>query len=773
MDGPAHAVYIAGVPPTPPHEPSPFAPGTSRRATLDAAVARLLPDDADATGVADVVVAKLALLPAHDQADLARALDLLGSPLAALAATGRPVRFARLPPPLQVRVLASWERSPLPPLRTVFQALRRLALALYYATPAAHARIGYLGPLHLRQTAFAWEGAAGDALPDDGPVARVGDLVAMHEAARALTADRPSRPRVDPFALVGPPAPLAPLAPPRARGAPPEHHDTSATRDDHHHSVAGWRVPSPHASAWSRPGAVLTAADLRDGATLKADVVVIGTGAGGAVAACRLAEAGRDVLLLEEGSLLRGDQLDEREAELTERLYADNGLRATDDLSMLLFQGRAVGGGSTVNWLIMLRPRDGVLDEWRERFGLDYAVDAMTSQWDRIEREVHARVVPDDAHSPNNRIVLDGAHALGWSARAGAINARGCVRSGFCGQGCRYDAKQGTLQVYLPRALAAGARLVAEAHVDRIEVPAVNEPTGERRLANLPPRRVHVTLRDPVTRQARGRVTVAARVVVLAAGAVGTPVLLQRSGLGGGAVGRYLRLHPTVPVSGIYDRPIYGAAGIPLSALCDEFHDMDGRGYGAWIECPPTHPSLAAVAQQGFGRAHAEAMSHFVNLGTLIALVRDGAERERSSGSVTVDRAGRVRIAYRLTPTDARHVVRGMQAAARLHLAAGAREVRTVHVDPVVIRSERDVAAIAARSLAPNRIGLFSAHVNGTCRMGTDPRTSGTRTDGQRHGVAGVYVADGSLLPTAPGVNPQETIMALASVIGEGIAGKW
>ena len=224
---------------------------------------------------------------------------------------------------------------------------------------------------------------------------------------------------------------------------------------------------------------------------------------------------------------------------------------------------------------------------------------------------------------------------------------------------------------------------------------------------------------------------------------------------------------------GRYDRPIYAAAGIPLSALCDEFHDLDGEGYGAWIECPPMHPSLASVALPGFGAAHADRMAGFVNLGTLIVLVRDGAGGDASSGSVTVDLKGRTHLHYRLRRKDARHLALGMQAAARLHLAAGAREIRTMHASPVIVRSEADLAAIARASLAPNRFALFSAHVNGTSRMGTDPRTSGATPDAERHGVPGVYVADGSLFPTALGVNPQATIMALGSMVGERIAQRW
>lgn len=510
------------------------------------------------------------------------------------------------------------------------------------------------------------------------------------------------------------------------------------------------------------PPAVVTRKLIVSADTLPAttDVLVVGSGAGGGVAAARLAEAGYQVTILEEGPLVQGDDFDENDAAGTERLFADQGLRASRDQAIALLQGGAVGGGTTVNWLIMLRTPDHVLLEWAERHGLTGMSPAeMAPVFDRIEREVHARVVPDDAHSPNNRLVLDGCAKLGWRARSATINAKGCVRSGFCGVGCRYDAKMGALIVWLPRALAAGATLVANAAVDRIAL--VNDGGLMAR------KRVTVRRRDPATGALTGTATIEARIVILAAGAIGTPLILQRSGLDGGAVGHFLRLHPTTAVSAIYDREMYGAGGIPLSTISDEFSQSDRNGYGFWIECPPMHPAIAAVACGGFGAEHRQFVAAFRNIGTIIALTRDGADRDRSNGRVKPRGDLGSDIRYLLGAADSRHVTEGIVAAARLHLANGAREVLTLHTNPVRVRSEADLAKIRAASVAPNDVTLFSAHVNGTARMGTDPRTSGVTPDGERHGVPGLYVMDGSFLPTALGVNPQETIMAVTSVLAE------
>lgn len=523
------------------------------------------------------------------------------------------------------------------------------------------------------------------------------------------------------------------------------------------------RAPIPE-SAHRQPVSPTHLAPLAlDGSVLRCDAVVIGTGAGGATAAARLAESGIDVIIVESGELAQPAEFDEREGPLFERLYADGGLRTTDDLGVAMVQGVTVGGSTTVNWMIMLRTPDWVLDEWTRYHGTEgMSAAELAPVFARIERELHARRVPDDAHSPNNRIVLDGAAALGWSSQQAVINARNCIRTGFCGYGCRSGAKQGTLETFLPRALAAGARLVVNAEAQRIEFVERGGPFPKKRVV------VQQTLPDGRVRD----VGIEAKAVIVAGGAVGTPVLLQRSGLGGGGVGKYLRLHPTTGLLGIYEREIYAAGGIPLTSVCDEFHRLDANGYGVWIETPPMHPALAASACPGIGEPHRQKMLKFRNTGSLIILTRDGADRGVSNGDVRLRRDGSVSIRYALGRTDRAHALAGLEAATQLHFAAGATEVISGHSRPVTLRHPGEIPRLRDRPMGPNDIPFFSAHVNGTCRIGTDPRTAGTTPQGERFGAPGVFVADGSLLPTAPGVNPQETIFALSTIIAERIASR-
>lgn len=664
-----------------------------------------LPDapDPSAAVLARALEDRLATLDPAQAALVTRLFSILDHPVTSVLTRGRPTRFSRMTAEVQNAWLAGWETSRIPARRTIFQAVRRLILSTWYALPESYPSIGYRGPLHERAPSVPWEGPAEGASSPEEPIARV-----------------PER------------------------------------------RLAVLPVPADDDAVWARQmkeGAAL-GAETR----LRADVCVVGTGAGGAVAAARLAEAGLDVVVLEEGGWYRPADFTEREGEMTVRLYADAGARATDDVAIPMLQGRAVGGGTTVNWMIMLRTPASVLDEWAAEHGTaGMSAAELAPVFERIERETHTRAVPDDAHNPVNRALLSGAAALGWHAGPARINARGCVRSGFCGLGCRYDARQGAAAVHLPMAMHAGARLFTDVRADRVEV--------AERGGRWPLRRVHGTVLERETGRPRGRLTVEAPVVVLAGGAVGTPAVLQRSGMGGGGVGRFLRLHPTTLVTGDYGREMYGAGGIPLSSVCDEFLRADG-GYGFWIEAPPMYPALAAAVLPGFGARHRQGMERFTRIAPFIVLVRDGADKLVSNGSVTVDRRGRVRIRYRLGAREEDTLRRGIAAAARVHLAAGAREVVTLHARETIVRRDADLKLLDERPYGPNQVGVMSAHVNGTARLGADPRTSGCTPDGERHGFPGVYVADGSLLPTAPGVNPQETIMALATVVAGRIAAR-
>ena len=479
---------------------------------------------------------------------------------------------------------------------------------------------------------------------------------------------------------------------------------------------------------------------VADDDELGADAIVVGSGAGGAVAAAELARAGRKVVVLEQGALAQETEFDGREDAGAARLFWDRQLLATDDLAISVFAGRTVGGGTVVNWSTSLRLPADIREEWRKA-GLDGMGDELDGHYDAVE----ARIDVDSDESElngQNAALARGLDAAGVSWRVVPRNVKGCGDCGHCGYGCRRGAKQSTMRTYLPDAIAAGGVLVPECHVDRITT-AAGAVTG-----------VEATFVD-------GRkIAVHGPVVVLAGGAIGTPALLLRSGLGGHEVGRSLHLHPVPPVPAVYDEPIRLWSGPPQTVMSDAYAWLDGA-YGFRLEVPSALPGVLAASFPWRGAVeHSERMRELDHVAVIIPIVRD-----REAGRVMIDRAGRPIVRYRVRGMAARHCVRAIVEAAYIHLAAGAREAFTLHTRPLAVRRGDDLAAFAReverRGIVPNRVAVFSAHQMSTARMG-GRRDAVADPEGRVRGVRGLYVADASGFPSASGVNPMLTVMALA-----------
>jgi choline dehydrogenase-like flavoprotein len=488
-----------------------------------------------------------------------------------------------------------------------------------------------------------------------------------------------------------------------------------------------------------------------------ADVCIIGSGCGGGASAKILSEAGKRVVLLEEGGYYTSADFDGTEQTAYQNMYQRRAGQATEDLSVTVLQGRCVGGSTTINWMTSLRTPEFTLDDWSHRLGIEgLGARDLEPYFARVEKYLNVHPEPYENHNPNNRIILDGARALGYSTKANGRNSRDCVRSGACGLGCPFDAKLSVALTYVPDAVKSGTTVFSDCRAERIE-------NGGRT------KRVMGDVLDTASRKKRTDFVIEAPVVIVSASAINSPVLLLKSGLANssGELGRNLTFHLTTAVTGLFERVIYPSGGIPQSVMCDEFLNRSGDNGGFWIEAVPVYPALAALAFPGFGRGHRQRMREFPHTGASITLVKE----IDSSGRVTVNDHGRASISYDPGPKDIEYLKQGVAAAARIHFAAGAKEVMTLHASLTMIRSEGEIEKkIRSASWEKNEIALFSAHPLGTCRMGIDSRTSVVDPHCQAHDVRGLFVIDGSVTPTSLGVNPQITLLAIAEKSAEWVA---
>ncbi len=495
----------------------------------------------------------------------------------------------------------------------------------------------------------------------------------------------------------------------------------------------------------------------------EADVVIVGSGAGGAVAAATLAEAGLDVLVLEAGADHDRDSYPTDRLDAIKGLYRGAGLTvATGRPPIVVPVAKTVGGTTVINSGTCFRAPEAVLDDWAKRFGIDWATDLDA---DFAEAEEALRVQPLDPATMgrNGQLAMEGAAAVGASGGPISRNAGSCVQCSSCPFGCPLDAKRGMHLTYLPRAVAAGARIRAGVEARRILVEDGRAIGVECRVEGADREGRRPAGHGGTARRADATAhpyTVRARHAVIAAGgAFGTPELLRRSGLGNAAVGRNLHVHPACWVGARYAEEVRGWDGVMQSYYVDEWESR-----GVLLEATFTPPAFGGAWLAGTGAAHQRALlglRHVASIGVQLT--------DRSVGRVRVGPDG-LRASYKLTREDAARAVFGIARAAEIHFAAGATEVYP-NLARVPVLRPGDLPGFEATAFRPAELRLEGFHPMGTARIAADPRQGACAPDGSLHGTAGLYVADASLFPTALGVNPMMTIIAFAKQVAREVAG--
>jgi choline dehydrogenase-like flavoprotein len=484
-----------------------------------------------------------------------------------------------------------------------------------------------------------------------------------------------------------------------------------------------------------------------DAVTFRSDAVVVGSGAGGSVVAAELQAAGLDVVIVEQGGYRNESDFRQLEGVAAAEMYLRGGLFWSESGSIGILAGATLGGGTVINSMVCLRPPGAIRRDWAAR-GLD-GLDG--ASFDADLDAVAARLnVNTERTIPNrtNQLMAEALDARGlpWETLPRNVtDDDDPAFCGYCNAGCQQGCKRSTLQTYLQDASDHGARVVVDCAVERVLV-------EDGRAAG-------VVARAAGDRGQDVAVTVSAPVVVVAAGGVETPAILLRSGIGGPAVGKHLRLHPAYFVGGVYDEDVQPWRGQFQALACLAFADpADGSGF--LIESVNVSlPFWAGALPFTNARAHKERMLRLRNVASWHGLTHD-----HGSGDVVLDHDGEALVRWGLDdPVDRRTAAQIHVELARMHLARGAREIMTFHWDDLTWREGDDRDAWLARlGQGPHDGTAYSAHQMGSCRMGADASTTVADGRGELHDAPGVWIGDAAGLPTAPGVNPMLTIMALA-----------
>ena len=465
-----------------------------------------------------------------------------------------------------------------------------------------------------------------------------------------------------------------------------------------------------------------TAAELA-GTTLRAQVAVIGSGAGGAVAATRLAEMTQD------------------EASMLPRLMQEEGRRTTHDQSISILQGRSLGGGTYHNTGLCVPVSERTWKQWSTEAAVPASYAEFEPDLRAVMDAIGARRADADEINDNNRILQHGAEGLGWSAFVSHHNRSRCSGCGFCTLGCAYNRKWSTVHAFLPDGVAAGLRIVVDAEVVRL--------------------RAHD---QRWTLETRAGVRVTADRVIVSAGAIHTPLLLREAGVRAPAIGDGLRLHPFAPVGARFGDEVVAWRGVPQTVIVDAFASGSNEHGGYLLIGASAQPGIASIMSATHGSDHRAQMQQLRHCAMGGVLVHDEAR-----GSVR-RRWGRPQVRYWPSPRDVAALREGVTRLATLYFEMGAEEVFLPFREFARVDSPSQLEAIERVPIRPHSVILGSVHPQGTCAMGADRKRAAVGEDGGVFGAPGLYVADTSLFPSSIGIPPQVTTMALGRRIADRLA---
>jgi len=512
-------------------------------------------------------------------------------------------------------------------------------------------------------------------------------------------------------------------------------------------------------------GWLITSADsLPDNTILEADVAIIGSGAGGATSAEFLSKAGLKVIIIEEGKLRYQKDFKMDEFDAVSTLYQEATSRKTEDAAIAIYQGRTVGGSTTVNWTSTFRTPDNTLNYWASEFGLsDYTSERMLPWFKDREQALNMSpwLIPPNA---NNSVLKKGCDTLGWSSNSMVRNVKGCWNLGYCGFGCPTNAKQSMLVTSVPTALDNQASLLTCARAERFHFKG--DKISHLECHSLDSEAFYSTGKS---------ITIKAKHYVLAAGAIGSPAVLMRSDAPDPfeTLGKRTFLHPVNTCTATMPEEIKPYEGAPQSIYSDEFlwHEGVSGAMGFKLEASPLFPGGLSAQETLHGKALAQRLDALPYTQSMIALLRDGFNEQSTGGTVKLRSDNSPVLDYPINEYINSGFIKAYLSMAEAQFAAGAKTVTAAHHDATDWRSWTEAkTAIKSLPMKPLRAALFSAHVMGGCGMGSDPKNSVVNGHGEHHQIENLNVIDGACFPTSIGANPQLSIYGLAAKLATQLA---
>jgi choline dehydrogenase-like flavoprotein len=482
---------------------------------------------------------------------------------------------------------------------------------------------------------------------------------------------------------------------------------------------------------------------------LSYDVVVVGSGPGGSVMASELTKDGHRVLVVDKGVYNPPEHMPLTEKDALRLGYEKGGAMYSEDSALQVLAGATWGGGSSVNWSASFQPPEKLRAEWAQKYGLEVFTSPEFQQ--NVETVWKRLGISDKVeHNVPNSLFLEGCKRLGVDGKLIMQNTRGETHQcGHCTFGCPYQIKQTSAITFLKDAAERGCHFIDGFEVDRV---------------------LHSAQRAKGVVGRKGDITVKihSKFVVLSCGSISTPALLLKSHMPklNGHVGRHLKLHPVTLVYGVFpNRDVLPSRGSIMTAVSDVVADLDGQGYGAKLEIPASHPAMfASTITWDNAQLHKKRMMDWPHTTSIIVLTRD----KDSEGKIWVDSTGKARFDWSLGAYDAKSMEKGLEAAIKILLAAGATEVFTSQTelpfgfsrDPTqslenVLQSRafrKFISRVSQIGIKPLKANIFSAHQMSSCRMSSTPDNGAVDPHGRLWGYKNLYISDASVFPTASGV---------------------